>query len=714
MARPPEGRMKNQLLTRAYVVAGVLVLIGVALFARTFSIAVTHGDTWRARGDSLYIDYVNVEAPRGNILAADGSFLATSQQFYEIRMDTRAAGLTDAVFAAGVDSLAGLVYRHVSRRVTADSLARALRAARKAGDRYFLLSKRVDYPTYQQMRAWPLFRRGANGGGFIARRSEVRRRPFGMMAQRTIGYDRDDAPVGLEGRYSESLGGEAGRRPMMRLPGDHWLPVENLADAQPRPGHDVRTTLDVTIQDAVHQELAEAVAKNAAEYGVAIVLETATGAVRAMSSLTRSANGSVAEDYNHAIGTAVEPGSTWKLASVLALLDDGRITPEDTVRVFGGVHRFYDREMSDAHRHGRDSITVREAFEMSSNVGIARLVELGFGNHVNGRKAYVDKIRGFRLDRPTGIEIEGEKHPLVKDPVADSMRTWSGVTLPWMSMGYEVEVTPLQMVSFYNAVANDGRYMKPLLVTSIEEEGRSVAEYAPVALVDAIASPRAIRQAQELLRGVVERGTAKGFRSKLYTFAGKTGTVQYNYSQAAKRKGQDGHQASFIGYFPADKPKYTILVLISRPRAGNIYGSDVALPVWRAIADKIYGADVSLRPALYARQNPRWQPGTLPGRAVGHAGDIEAVFAAVRAPAIGYGEGGMIRLARPDDSLRVSTISLEAGLVPDVRGMGARDAIYLLENAGCRADLSGQGRVLRQSIAPGTRARGQTVRLSLG
>ncbi len=706
--------MKNQLLTRAYVVAVVITAMALVLFGRTFSIAVVDGDKWRSQGDSLYIRYVPQQAPRGDILGADGTFLATSQQFYEIRMDLRAKGLTDDVFNAGVDSLALLLSRYTDQQVSTQTITQNLRRARAKGDRYYLVSKRVGYPTYQLMLNWPIFRRGANGGGFIASRSEQRRRPFGMMAQRTIGYHREDVSVGIEGHYNKVLGGEAGSRPMMRLPGNHWLPVESLSDAEPSPGHDVLTTIDVTIQDAVQQELAQAVSSNMAEYGVAIVLETATGKVRAMSSLTRGPGGFVEESYNHAIGTAVEPGSTFKLASMLALLDDGRVRPKDTVRIFGGRHRFFDREMEDSKIHGIDSVTAQEAFEMSSNVGIARMVELGFGNHTAGRKAYVDKIRSFRLDRPTEIELDGEKHPLVKDPVVDSARSWSGITLPWMSMGYEVELTPMQMVSFYNAVANDGKYMKPLLVTAIQDEGRVIESYEPTALIEQIASPAAIRDAQAMLRGVVDRGTAKEYRSELYSFAGKTGTVQYNYSVKAKAKGLNGHQASFIGYFPADRPKYTIMVLISRPRAGAIYGASVALPVWRAIADKIYGADVSLRPAIYAKAQPKWRPGTLPARGAGHGQDLAAIFTAVNAPSLGNVSAGMIRLSGPSDSITIGAVNQAPGVIPDVRGMGARDALFLLENAGCRIDLLGRGRVTRQSIAPGTKARGQYIKLTLG
>ena len=706
--------MKDQVLTRAYIVAGVLCLIGAGLFLRTFDIAVNEGERWRAARDSTRIRYMPADAPRGNILSADGQFLATSQQYHRVHWDTRASGLTDAVFEAGVDSLALLLHETLRPDRPVADIAAELRAAREARQRYYKIARRVDFPTYQAMRAWPLFRRGRNRGGFLSERSEVRRRPFGMMAQRTIGYDRDDSSVGLERRFSSELGGEDGLRPMMRLPGGAYLPVEDLADAQPEPGADVWTTIDINVQDVVHQELRSAVQQHRADYGVAVVLETETGAVRAMSSLTRSEGGGVLESYNHAIGTSVEPGSTFKLASMLALLDDGRARPQDSIEIFKGRYQWYDRWMRDASVHDLDIVTVQHAFEMSSNVGIARLVDIGYGNDARGRKAFVDKLRSFGLDRPTGISLDGEKAPFIKDPAVDSLQTWSGVTLPWMSMGYEVELTPLQLAGFYNAVANDGRYVRPMLVNSVQKDGEVLEAFAPTVVKERIASPKAIAGVQAMLAGVVENGTAKRHRSKLYGFAGKTGTVQYNYSLAARAKGLNGHQASFVGYFPADDPKYTMLVLISNPRAGKIYGSDVALPAWRKMADKIYAADVSMSAPLYAEEAPAWRTRTLPRRAIGDGGDIAAVFAAVRAPSLEGAAEGVVRMDNPGDSILIAPVALAAGKIPDVRGMGLRDAMYLLENLGCRVDVVGAGRVKRQSVRPETRARGQRVKLVLG
>jgi len=280
-------------------------------------------------------------------------------------------------------------------------------------------------------------------------------------------------------------------------------------------------------------------------------------------------------------------------------------------------------------------------------------------------------------------------------------------------MGYEVELTPLQMTAFYNAIANDGKYVKPRLVDNVQRDGEIIEQFNPVILSNQIASKQAVEWAQEFLEGVVLRGTASGKISDLYRFAGKTGTVQYDYSPEAKRRNEDGHQASFIGYFPVENPRYTIMVLISKPK-GDYYGSKVALPVWREIADNLYASDANLRPGLQAEAKPHWRASTLPRTARGSHSDISKVFASLGIPAFDKAQRGIVELKSPGDTLSVVSYNIPAGRVPDVRGMGVRDAMYLLESKGCRVDVRGRGKVKRQSIKPGTKANGQFVKLTLG
>jgi cell division protein FtsI (penicillin-binding protein 3) len=706
--------MKNELLTRAYLVAFALTLFALLVLAQTFRIGVQEADYWKQREQETHVQMRTQKAPRGNILAADGSYLATSQFQYDLHFDPNSGGLTRTAFDEGIDSLAYYISLNINPNKTPDSIATELRAAREKGGHYYPLVKKASHERFREMQTWPILRRGRIRGGFGSHSKDTRQHHYGMMAQRTIGYAKDDSTsVGIEGYFDDILAGEEVKVAHQLKASGRWEPFVDISDLNLESGMDIQTTLEVTVQDNVQQVLRRAVQKAQAEYGVVVVMECKTGAIRALSSLTRYRNGSISESYNHAVGTRVEPGSTFKLASILALFDDKKIKPDDIVRLYNGIRKFDDRDLKDSSPHGLDSTTVRTAFEISSNVGIASLINDLYGNDLAGRTAFVDKLRQFRLGNITDIEIKGESYPLIKDPKKDIENQWSGITLPWMSMGYELELTPLQMTAFYNAIANDGKYVKPRLVDNIQRDGEIVEQFHPVILNNQIASKQAIDWAQEFLEGVVLRGTASGQISNLYRYAGKTGTVQYDYSPEAKRRHEDGHQASFIGYFPVENPRYTIMVLISKP-VGDYYGSKVALPVWREIADNLYASDPNLRPALRAEAKPDWKAATLPREAKGSHSDIAEVFASLGIPAFDKAQRGIVELKSPGDTLSVVAYNIPAGRVPDVRGMGVRDAMFLLESKGCRVDVRGRGKVKRQSIKPGTKANGQFVKLTLG
>ncbi|MFK8055711.1 MAG: penicillin-binding protein [Saprospiraceae bacterium] len=707
--------MKNELLTRAYLVAGALTLFALLVLAQTFRIGVQEADYWKQREQETHVQMRTQKAPRGNILAADGSYLATSQFQYDLHFDPNSGGLTQTAFDEGIDSLAYFISTKINPAKTPDSIATELRASREKGGHYYPLVKKASHERFREMQTWPVLRRGRNRGGFGSHSKDTRQHHYGMMAQRTIGYVKDVTSVGLEGYFDNVLAGEEVVVAHQLKASGSWEPLIDISDLNLERGMDVQTTLEVTIQDHVQQVIRRAVQKSQAEYGVAVVMECKTGAIRALTSLSRYKNGSISESYNHAVGTRVEPGSTFKLASMLALLDDKKIKLDDTIRIFNGRKEFGDQLMKDASYHnGLDTTTARYAFEISSNVGIASMVSDNYGNDLAGRKAFVNKLRQFRLENATEVEIKGEAYPLIKNPEKDTINQWSGITLPWMSMGYELELTPLQMTAFYNAVANDGKYVKPRLIDNTQRDGKVIEQFEPLILNNQIASKSAIKAAKELLEGVVLRGTAKKEQSDLYRFAGKTGTVQYDYSPEAKRRGVSGHQASFIGYFPAEDPHYTIMVLISKPKVGSYYGSEAALPVWKDIADNLYASDPNLRPALHAAEKPTWIAETLPRKARGDHNDISQVFASLGIPAFDQAQRGIVELRSPGDTLTVVPYNIPAGRIPDVRGMGIRDAMYLLESRGCRVDVRGRGQVKRQSIRPGTKANGQFVKLTLG
>jgi len=667
--------MKNELLTRAYLVAGALTLFAFLVLAQTFRIGVQEAEYWKQRGREANVQMRVQKAPRGNILAADTSFLATSQYQYDLHFDPNSDGLTEHAFEEGIDSLAYYISTQINPAKSPDSIASELRAYREKGGRYYVLKKKADHSLFLEMKSWPILRRGRSRGGFGRDVKDVRQKHYGMMAQRTIGYVRGDTYVGLEGYFDKELSGEQVKVAHQKKSGGTWEPLMDISDLNLQGGMDIQTTLSVTIQDHVQQVVRKAVQKSRAEYGVAIVMECKTGAIRAMTSLSRYPNGAISESYNHAVGTRVQPGSTFKLASMLALFDDEKIGIDASIRIYNGQRKFYKDNLKDSGIKSSklDTTTLRNAFEISSNVGVASLVIDKYGNDLKGRKAYVNKLRQFRLGNQTEIEIKGESYPLIKNPEKDTINQWSGITLPWMSMGYELELTPLQMTAFFNAVANDGKYVKPRLVDNFQRDGKIIEKFEPLVLDNQIASKSAIRAAKELLEGVVLRGTARAKKSDLYRFAGKTGTVQYQNSREARRKGEQWHQGSFIGYFPAEDPQYTIMVLISKPEVGSYYGSECALPVWREIADNLYASDPTLRPALHAKQKPTWTAETLPRKARGDHNDISRVFASLGIPAFDLVQRGIAEIQSPGDTLTVVPYNSLACRILDVEGMRLRD-----------------------------------------
>ncbi|MFN8303294.1 MAG: penicillin-binding protein [Saprospiraceae bacterium] len=708
--------IKNEVLLNLYVVAFLTLVAGFLIFGRLYQLSVVDAPKWQAKADSLYLKFVDVYADRGNILAADGSMLATSVPYFDVHFDAKAEGLTDDVFNEGIDSLAFLLSTYVDQHFTPGAYKLWLDSLRNIypdntrGIRYVPIATDVSYPKMLQIKNFPIFRLGRNKGGLIIEQRPKRDRPFKIMAQRTIGYVREGAlPVGLEGAFDKVLGGSQGKQLMLRVPGDMYIPVNDLAEIEPRAGDDLVTTIDINIQDAAESALLKACETHDADHGCAIVMEVKTGAVRAIANVGRTPEGWW-ETFNYAVGERVEPGSMFKLASFMAMIEDGYVEDFDQkIPVYKGKMKFYDEELLDAVPHGLDSMTIREIFAQSSNVGTASLVQKYYGD---SRKAaaFVKRLESFGLDQPTEIEVGGEEKPYLKHP-GDPKSEWSGTTLPWMSIGYELLLSPLQLLQFYNAVANDGRMMRPYLVERIERYGKPVKEFQPYVVRRSIASKGTIRKAHELLEAVVQNGTAKNIRPANYTIAGKTGTAQLNYH---KFKADAGirHQAGFCGYFPADNPVYSCIVVISEPQRAGYHGAEVAAPVFRAIADRCF----AMKPELHAPIQPKTKLATadLPSLDAGQKKDVKAALEWLNMP--WYESDKLpdwVSLSARNDSLIIRTRLVNDKTVPSVVGMGLKDAIYLLENRGCRVKVQGVGKVARQSLAPGTRANNSTCVLYL-
>jgi cell division protein FtsI (penicillin-binding protein 3) len=547
--------VKNEVLYRVYgLLFGIVLPIAIVLIYKTVDISYWNGERWREKGKDQYMDFRPVEAERGNILAVDGSLLATSIPFFDIYMDPNSTGMSEEDFMENLDTLAWCIAQHIDNTFTPGGFREYLLQQRQDKQRYLPIKRKASYAEKRFIEQFPLFNLGQMRGGFIAQKRSERKRPFGVLAQRTIGYVRDDAkPIGLEGYFDRDLGGHQGQQLMICVdrPNDIWIPVHDLMQVEPRSGDDIVTTLDINLQDVVHNALLRALNYHDAEWGTAVLMETQTGAIRAIANLGRIDNGWW-ETFNYAVGYPIEPGSTFKLASIMALLEDKYIDLDDTIAIDRGRATFYDEEMNDSSPYTArmDTASVRDIFRYSSNVGMAKLVSKYYGkkekrNGDEGAARFVRRLKDFHLNLPTGIEIEGEVNPYIKEAY-NTQDQWSGTTLPWMSIGYEVKMTPLQLLTFYNAVANNGALVKPYLVSEVLRFGEPIRSYKPTILKKSIAERTTIRKAQTLLESVVEEGTAYKLRTERFRIAGKTGTTQVNYRRGQRGRSVGGYQASFV------------------------------------------------------------------------------------------------------------------------------------------------------------------------
>lgn len=707
--------IKNEVLIRVYIVLFAIVVAAVVIFGKAVKISILEGDAWRKRGVSLYRKYVKIEAPRGNILTQDGSLLATSLPFFDIGFDPNSSGMDPKDWDANIDSLSYCLATKVDPTFTPGGYKYFLEQKRQDSVQYISIKKGATLGEVETISQFPLFNLGQFKGGLIVRRKYKREQPFRILANRTIGYVKGDSiNVGLEGHFDDVLAGESGLQLMTRVGNNVWIPVHDLAAIEPTTGKDIVTTIDVNLQDITENALAKAMFKHKPKWGVAIVMEVETGAIRAIANLSWWEKGQLWETYNNAVGTATEPGSTFKLASIMALLEDGLVDLTDSIDLEKGKTQFYEETLEDASYHTLDTTTVQKAFEISSNVGLAKLVQENYGR-TNKADKFISRLKSFHLDIPTGIEINGEANPYIKEAYSKEQK-WSGTTLPWMAIGYETLLTPLQLLTFYNAVANDGKMMKPYLVSGIQQYGVFSKKFVPIQIKRRIASKKTIQKAKTLLEAVVERGTASKYKTEKYRFAGKTGTVQLGYQKLKNRTLVEGYQASFVGYFPAEKPKYSCIVVISEPAKGGIYGGQVALPVFRAISDRIMATEIDLYPALNDKPKPVLAKNKLPDFDAGNRQDLQTALSYLNLPFENKTaqDWAVIRTSANTDTLQLLRRSIRENKVPSVVGMGLRDALYILENMGLDVEIRGFGKVKQQSILPGTRANGQKIRLRLG
>ena len=570
-------------MRRLLLVAAFMLLFGGLISYKLFQIQWVEKE--ELKHSALYDNrkLEPIEAKRGSIYSVDGALLATSVSSYTVHFDPTVS--RDDLFENEIgllcDSLAQLL------NTDAKGLEAKLRRARQEKDRYVRIASNLDYGDYKRLERFPLFVHGRGKGGLIVDSKVTRKKPLDPLASRLVGYYLDEGTrtyrVGLEGGFNDHvLKGEDGLREVQRIQKGLWKPV-NLDNAkEPKDGYDLVSTIHSNIQDITHSTLSQVLRQYRAERGLAVVMDVQTGAIRAMSNLNMNPDSTYSETYNAAVADLYEPGSTFKLMSLIAALEDKKVDTATTFHAKYGQYKVYDKYIYDSRRGGYGAINLATAFAVSSNTAFAEMINEGYKGSA---QAFVNRLYSMKLHEPLGLPIEGEQAPLIRYP---GDKGWSGLSLAWMSHGYELLMTPLQVLAFYNAIANDGRYIKPRFVAEVRRGNQVVRSFDTEVIHPSIASTKTVKIAQRLLADVVEKpyGTAHKLYDKHFPIAGKTGTAQVNYQLG---KENVDYVSSFVGYFPADAPRYSCIVVVHRPdKNDKIYGADVAGPVFKSIAQKIY------------------------------------------------------------------------------------------------------------------------------
>jgi cell division protein FtsI (penicillin-binding protein 3) len=685
-----------------YLAFGLILLFAGAVVVQLCRVQFVQGATWRAMSKEMSTEYQNVEAARGNIFANDGSMLATSVPEYELHMDMLAGGIADErVFDDKIDSLARSLSHYFGDK-TPREYARMLRDARRDSDRYQLIRRKVSFGQLKEIRKFPIFNMGKYKGGLIIVENNKRILPYHDLAARTIGYVNDNATnaagkpvtVGLEGAYADYIDGVNGKRLVQRIAGGVWVPVNNGdAEIAPKEGADILSTIDVNLQDVAQAALKKEMITSQADHGCVVLMEVETGEIKAIANFTRSKEGDYTEKLNYAISEAAEPGSTFKLATYMTLLDQHKIDTDTRINVEGGkMHVIPGNEkytVTDAELDRFYVMSAKQAFEESSNVAAAKFV---YDHYKDDPGQFTDALYSYHLNEPLDLQIPGEGRPLIKTPQSKS---WSKLTLPQMAYGYEEKLTPLQMLCFYNAVANDGKMIAPIFVKEIRRLNNTVEQFQARTINDKICSDKTLNLVRGMLEGVVQEGTGKTYiKNPLYTVAGKTGTAQiangkHGYGEQKK------HQASFCGYFPADHPKYSMIVVVNDPK-GEYLAAKIAGPVFRAIADRVYASDLEMNQA-----QPMHYVGNtaMPKAKLGNHKAVQTVFSKLDIKPIYASTTASVDTT---GGLAYEDTKVQKGAVPDVTGMGLSDALYILGNAGYKVVARGSGAVVKQSVIGGS------------
>lgn len=645
---------------RIYLVAVFIFVMAIAIVVKLTNIQWVEGDYYRKLAKQRTVRNFVIPANKGNIYSADGSLLATSIPNYEIRFDAKAPKTEtfEKYVKALSDSLATVLDKSGSY------FEKDLRKARANKNRYYLIARNLSYTEYVKIKGFPLFNLGAFKGGIIIEQETVRKHPIGKIAERTIGYDRIDPATGvevgkgIEWAFKSYLNGKDGKILKQKIAKGQWKPIRDVNEVDPQDGFDVISTIDVFIQDIAHHALLKQLEEYEADHGCVVVMETETGHVKAISNLGRAVDGSYYETTNYAVAESHEPGSTFKLVDLMAILEDKVADTSTVYDSHNGQVKYYGRSVTDSHRAGYGKVTLARGFELSSNTVMVQAV---YEAYKNNPSKFVNHIKSYGLDKPLGLHFQGEGRPYIPQP---GDKHWSGVSLPWMAFGYGVSVTPMQTLALYNSIANDGVMVKPQFVSEIKEWNKTIKRFDVEVINPKVCSPETIKKVRAVLLNVVKKGTGSKLYSKDFSMAGKTGTAQVNYGG---KEGKSGlyYASSFVGYFPADHPKYSCIVVVHKPNTSknNYYGADVAGPVFKRIAQKIF----------------------------------------TDAPSTNKIKKLDSRVPKQEDSYNnyIVEANKKSTQIPDLKGMPGMDAIALLENLGLKVRVNGVGKVKKQSLQAG-------------
>ncbi|PZX93663.1 penicillin-binding protein [Flavobacterium aquariorum] len=643
---------------RTYLVAVFIFLMAIAIAVKLTNIQWVDGDHYRELAKERTVRNFVIPANKGNIYSADGSLLATSIPNYAIRFD--AVAPKTETFEKNVKLLSDSLGMLLKKSST--TIQNELRRARAHKNRYFLVAQGLSFTEYMKIKGFPLFNLGAYKGGIIIEQKTIREHPIGHIAERTIGYERKMAEgysdgKGIEWAYSKYLNGKDGKILKQKIAKGQWKPIRDVNEVEPQDGYDVISTIDVYIQDIAHHALLKQLEEYEADHGCVVVMETKTGHIKAISNLGRATDGSYYETTNYAYAESHEPGSTFKLVDLMAILEDKVADTSTVYDSHGGVVVYSGRKVRDSHEGGYGKISLARGFEVSSNTVMVQAV---YNNYKNNPTKFVNHINFYGLNKKLGLAFQGEGKPFIPQP---SDKNWSNISLPWMAFGYGVSVTPLQTLTFYNAVANNGVMVKPQLVSEIKAWNKTIKKYDTEVMNPRICSPETLQKVKAVLANVVKKGTGSKLYSKDFSMAGKTGTAAVNYAQNG---GMDKYYASsFVGYFPADNPKYSCIVVVHKPNTSgnNYYGADVAGPVFKRIAQKIF-TDTPSTNVIKKLDNPNPK----------QESSYNTYF---------------VKMQKKQNS------------VPNVKGMSGMDAVALLENLGLKVKAVGVGKVKKQSIQAG-------------